>query len=557
MTDKYNGRVTGKKKNPFQILFRNSIPRDARISPYTIIVVPSNDDWNDFGFRTLVDVDINTSSKNESFSTKAYIGFLTNDAKEPNGTSRLKELLKGTDLIEIPGADSHRFFTMLPTMEAYRELVIKLGVEDAAEALRSLRDLVVLTEFKNNANWLDLAVTSEVFLKSFMRTSDSYYAFKNAGSILRGLANEKFGRLSDVFDIKFTLPGRANSHELSFRFNHDSDLPKRIAIVIGKNGVGKSQTLGRIVRSALEGSDELRDGVSGDRVLVNRILAFAPTTEAGSVFPTDRRKRPKVWYKRFSLNRMGKMRKGFGVSDQVIQVARSEQYLGETSRWDIFVGALAALDNWHEIALPVKDKSRPALHLSRLKRGGEERIVENYGAVDLAVEPIRLIDGYEYPLSSGEISFVRFAAQASLHIENGSLLLLDEPETHLHPNFISQFASLLNSLLKVSGSAAIIATHSAYFVREVFREQVSVLRTDTERRVTIEKPILRTFGADVGAISYFVFGEDEPSQLAAEVEERLLGKNQTWKDIYSKYKDELSLELLGTLRESLEGGSVE
>lgn len=148
--------------------------------------------------------------------------------------------------------------------------------------------------------------------------------------------------------------------------------------------------------------------------------------------------------KRFSLNRMGKIRKGFGISDQVIQVARSEQYLGETSRWDIFVGALAALDSWHEIALPVKDKLRPALHLSRLKRGGEERIVENYAAVDLALEPIRVIDGHEYPLSSGEISFVRFAAQASLHIENGSLLLLDEPETHLHPNFISHESPLLS-----------------------------------------------------------------------------------------------------------------
>lgn len=85
------------------------MPRDAIISPYTIIVAPSNDNWNDFGFRTLVDVDINTSSKNYSFSTQAYIGFLTNDDKEPNGISRLKELLKGTELIEIPGTDSQRF----------------------------------------------------------------------------------------------------------------------------------------------------------------------------------------------------------------------------------------------------------------------------------------------------------------------------------------------------------------------------------------------------------------------------------------------------------------
>ena len=168
-----------------------------------------------------------------------------------------------------------------------------------------------------------------------------------------------------------------------------------------------------------------------------------------------------------------------------------------------------------------------------------------------------MIDGVGYPLSSGEISFVRFAAQASLHVENGSLLLLDEPETHLHPNFISQFVSLLNSLLVQTGSAAIIATHSAYFVREVFQEQVSVLRTDKENFVTVERPMLRTFGADVGAISYFVFGEDEPSQLASALEAKLLRRFSTWDALYHRYKSELSLEVLGALRESMERKSLE
>lgn len=219
--------------------------------------------------------------------------------------------------------------------------------------------------------------------------------------------------------------------------------------------------------------------------------------------------------------------------------------------------ALQAIDNWEQISLPLRRNKHDALSLRRLRQGGEQQIIENFASIDLRREPVRLIDGVGYPLSSGEISFVRFSAQASLHVENGSLILLDEPETHLHPNFISQFVSLLDNLLVQTGSAAIIATHSAYFVREVFQEQVSVLRADQDGFVSVERPALRTFGADVGAISYFVFGEDEPSQLAAALEARLLGRFSTWEALYSKYKDELSLEILGALRESMEGEVLE
>ena len=87
----------------------------------------------------------------------------------------------------------------------------------------------------------------------------------------------------------------------------------------------------------------------------------------------------------------------------------------------------------------------------------------------------------------------------------------------------------------------------------MFREQVTVLSVDDEWRVFAQRPALRTFGADVGAISYFVFGEDEPSKLATEVEERLLAQRDLpWQGVYEKYKDELSLEMLNTLRAKLE-----
>nr|WP_229260909.1 AAA family ATPase [Duganella levis] len=278
-------------------------------------------------------------------------------------------------------------------------------------------------------------------------------------------------------------------------------------------------------------------------------MAFAPTNEAKSAFPSDRQRRPSIWYKRFALNRSERNSRGDGIAGTIVQVARSEEHIRNISRWEIFLDAITAIHRWEEIQLPGVDGYMP---MRDLRSAGEAEILQKLAFVNQKKDPVRVIAGKGYPLSSGEISFLRFAAQASLHIENGSLLLLDEPETHLHPNFISQIVLLLDNLLRLTSSAAIIATHSVYFVREVFPSQVTVLSVDERGGVLAVKPRLQTFGADVGSISYFVFGEDEPSRLASRVESQLLKNFKNWDELYRRYKDELSTEVLGELREAME-----
>jgi len=441
---------------------------------------------------------------------------------------------------------------MLPDMEAYRELVRKIGPDQAKFLLFAINDLVAVRNKTPSNKIIDEAEKTEVFSLSFMRNSDAFFAYKNAAMLLNGLENEERGVLSESLAIKFQLAAFNNEHEFSFKFDHKAALPKRISVIIGKNGVGKSQTLGRIARSALTGTSELTDGF-GDRPLINRLLAFAPTNEAESVFPSDKLKRPLIWYRRFTMNRSRRAKRDDYVSDLVLQVARSPQELAGKSRWALFEDAISAIANLSQLALTTSEPPHELISLSRLTSGSEQRLLETFSNIDLKKEPVRVASGEAFPLSSGEISFMKFAAQASLHIENGSLLLLDEPETHLHPNFISKFIKLLNNLLSATGSAAIIATHSAYFVREVFREQVNILSIDSENNVISQPPNLRTFGADVGSISYFVFGEDEPSLLASEVIDRILDNNFSWDEIYNDYKDELSLEALNTIRASLPG----
>lgn len=145
----------------------------------------------------------------------------------------------------------------------------------------------------------------------------------------------------------------------------------------------------------------------------------------------------------------------------------------------------------------------------------------------------------------------RFAAQAVAAIEQGSLLLFDEPETHLHPNFISEFMEILQDLLDATRSAAIIATHSAYIVREVPRERVSVLSIDGGE-VQAAAPCLQTFGASIDTISQFVFNDTSVSHRFQETLATWVdgpGRELTIEQIVERFGAQLNPESLSYMAE--------
>lgn len=538
----------------YQVIFTRDIDQITFPEPATIVISPDDIRDTNAGFRIRVEVVITpqiTFDPHPNFRIPAFLGFHGSSRKSGD----LRDLFDAMDAVNsdtIPAEDIPDYFTMLPDMQAYRNIIRTLGPQEGSLALAAMKDMVE-AGFSAPAGWARDARETKVFTRAFMRQSETYFAWKNADTILDGEEFEEVGALSEELHIRFQLEGRPNPHDLRFRFKQDEPvLPKRFAVVIGKNGVGKSQVLSRLARAALRGNGELTDG-DGRRPQLNRLLAFYPTQPGSSVFPV-RRRGERVWYRRLSLTHAGAGRSRQTATDLIIQLARTEERIAGVPRIQIFLSALRAIDAYDELILGFDRAGRYGIHISRLVGlHDEDERIDVFGSIEEGQEPKRLVGDRAYPLSSGELSFVRFAALASLYIENSSLLLFDEPETHLHPNFISQFVALLDSLLKQTGSAAIIATHSAYFVREAFEDQVRVLRSDKNRWVRAEIPRLRTFGADVGTISYFVFGEDEPSRLAQQVEDTIAGTKQPWREIFDAYKDELSLELLGEIRAKVEG----
>ncbi|WP_252348062.1 hypothetical protein [Escherichia coli] len=62
---------------------------------------------------------------------------------------------------------------------------------------------------------------------------------------------------------------------------------------------------------------------------------------------------------------------------------------------------------------------------------------------------------------------------------------------------------------------------------------------------------MSTFGANIGNISYFVFGESEPTQILNKVKNNIIAKNMSWDDVESKYSEDLSLNVLTALRNEI------
>lgn len=86
-----------------------------------------------------------------------------------------------------------------------------------------------------------------------------------------------------------------------------------------------------------------------------------------------------------------------------------------------------------------------------------------------------------------------------------SLLLVDEPEAHLHPALLSTLMRCLYLILNRFDSFAVLATHSAAVLQDVPGRNVRILdRTDGQ--TTVRLPRLETFGEDEAVLVRDVFG---------------------------------------------------
>jgi class 3 adenylate cyclase len=91
------------------------------------------------------------------------------------------------------------------------------------------------------------------------------------------------------------------------------------------------------------------------------------------------------------------------------------------------------------------------------------------------------------------------------HTVRRSLVLYDEPETHLHPPLIAALMKAIRIILEERNAFAVVATHSPVVIQETLARHVRVVRRigDSFHIIT---PDHETFGENAGALTYDVFG---------------------------------------------------
>ncbi|KKO45446.1 hypothetical protein WG68_10375 [Arsukibacterium ikkense] len=539
----------------FKIYFSSDDIEFDTVSHPAIVFIPIQDEWNDFRYKCRYKYLILPHSDRDVISGEIFLGFISKD-KRIETSGRISKGIGIVDAEELPN-----FFTLQGGMEEYRKFIKEHGVKESNKYLLVLNDLVASKRIAKRLKFVEEAMKTDVFSLAFMRDSERFFSYHNADSILDGLERESFSRISTSLSITYKLAGFINYHSFDLNFDSDSILPKRIGVLIGPNGLGKSQALYTIASSLVKGDERFYDRELG-RPMISRLLAIATPGETVNTFPPERVNK-RIKYRRLILNRGTKAKPSRGFCDLCVQLVRSEEFIGENDRWDLFKDSIQFFPNISNIVIPLnKSSSVAASHivevkgkfyvpLMQLSRGGEQAKLEVLGAIVSNANPMALMDGDILPLSSGQLSFIKFVVQACLFIENGTLVLLDEPETHLHPNFISKFVRILDRLLKLTGSIAIIATHSAYFVREVPRTQVLVFKTGQDSQIAIQNPRLKTFGADIGAISYFVFEDEITNALVDDILEEFTKTTNAKNELLIELENELSADIVMYLRRKL------
>ncbi|MCD8326161.1 MAG: ATP-binding protein [Lachnospiraceae bacterium] len=133
------------------------------------------------------------------------------------------------------------------------------------------------------------------------------------------------------------------------------------------------------------------------------------------------------------------------------------------------------------------------------------------------------------------------------YVEEKSLVLLDEPEEHLHPPLVAAFIRALSELLTHTNGVAVIATHSPVIVQEVPKKCVWKIRRDGGYR-KFDRPKIETYGENLGEITTEIFGYDVQKSGFHALLKKLAEASDTYDTALAKFHGELGNEAKSILR---------
>lgn len=497
------------KQITFSVLPSNTWPPSAAQSKAFLVT----DNWNDwFKFQTL------------------YALIIFDDAGVRHDIGGVKigqfQMQKGQLRPELPSKFDEldeRFFS-LGQDDSYYDDLNKLGDELRNHILAGLRDVAADSEL------FERALSEEVTKTSLLRTVTPTSVRGQFRRLAQG--GVRLSRYQFFYKAPKGKDGGQPPVVLSFEVVPESNPPTNIQVLIGRNGVGKTYLLNLMSRALVDrkasrkqvGAFEWTDNDTGEQLFANLVSVTFSAFDQFEPLPEQKDRTAGIKYSYVGLKRASFKDKGTATpkspdafEKEFVKSVRNCLQRPKNSRWRRALEMLEAdpIFMEAEIAFLAAD-------------GGEEEFENNASSLF-------------GKLSSGHKIVLLTITRLVETVEERTLVLLDEPEAHLHPPLLSAFVRALSDLLINRNGVAIIATHSPVVLQEVPKSCVWIL-SRTGYEVTAERPEIETFGENVGILTQEVFGLEVTHSGFHKMLQDAVERESNYNFVLSRFGGELGAE---------------
>ncbi|MCC3214815.1 AAA family ATPase [Chryseobacterium sp. X308] len=355
------------------------------------------------------------------------------------------------------------------------------------------------------------ALKDAAFFTDIQENFENDYYFKNSlirydeqEQILRSIKYRIYDYdLKNLYSFKYHFQPKYSERGIGIDFNFDSEseVPNRIYALIGKNGTGKTQLVSTL---PLDISRKRNQSFIPKTPLFSKVIAVSYSIFDKFEIP---QKNSSFNYVYCGLRETdGELYSEKGLK---LRFHNSWKKIKSNRRFEKWMNLLPLfMDTDLVNEFIVEDEDDPLSH-----------------TVD-----IKAFNGVSGKLSSGQSILLYILTEIVANIRYDSLIIYDEPETHLHPNAISQLMNTVYELTNEFRSYCIIATHSPLIVREILSKNVYVLEKESNILVA-RRPLIETFGENLTIITEEIFGNrDVPKQFKI-ILERLVKKGYSFNEI--------------------------
>lgn len=481
--------------------------------------------WNDYNYRTLFELVYVDELGRQSKIGEVKIGRVGMLAQTPaTGANMISPSLKPS----FNGLSSSCF--SLGQDDTYYVNLCQLGSNVRQRILVGLHDIAYETDAFLIAIQEDV---TKVSLLRFVTKEDVLGHFRR----LAHGNTQRLIRYSFYYDGPWKGNPKPSSLLLDFAVDPYSLPRSNLHVLIGRNGVGKTRLLHAMAQALIAKSEDERtkygqfkfDKSEGNEKFSNVVFIAFSAFDPFAPIPERRDKSQGVQSAYVGIKKV----RPVGQREKKVHPPKSPNDLAEefaeslfrcrqgkrAERWQkaiatliqreraledhlVDLRGLVASNDFVQQALIGEEVLELDNDVLRVKMLNESNLTdEDKEGTSLFKRRARTIFR---PLSSGHKIVLLSLTKLVERVQNQTLVLIDEPESHLHPSLLSAFISAISDFLHERNSAAIIATHSPVLLQEVPRECVWRLRSSAMEPADRLKR--ETFGENVAVLTADVFG---------------------------------------------------